>query len=170
VSRRSEHSGVLTNDAAHAREHSIEVELPFLQVLFGEFLLVPLVVGTARPDVVGRVLASALEGSSVLVVSTDLSHFLTDEEARWVDRRTAGRIESLAEDLLAEEACGAAAINGASWLSRERGGSVRCLALGTSADATGDRSRVVGYGAFGIAGPQCGRSQERRGKPLDASV
>jgi AmmeMemoRadiSam system protein B len=134
---------------AHAEEHSLEVELPFLQVLLGRFEVLPLVVGEADGDEVAEVLEQVWGGEeTALVVSSDLSHYLPAEAAERVDRDTAGRILALAGPLAARQACGAAPINGLLSTARRRGMAPRLLDLRHSGDTSGDRGRVVGYGAW----------------------
>jgi AmmeMemoRadiSam system protein B len=134
---------------AHAREHSLEVELPFLQSLLGEFELVPLVVGQAEPDEVAEVLERLWGGPETLVViSSDLSHYLPYEAAQQADRRTADEILALGGPLGPHQACGAAAVNGLLAVARARQLTPELLDLRNSADTAGDPSRVVGYGAF----------------------
>lgn len=141
---------VRRSDAAHAREHSIEVQLPFLQALLGDgFALVPLVVGRAGAEAVAQVLERLWGGDETLIViSSDLSHYLPYEEARAADRATAQRILAFDAGLGPEEACGAAAINGALRAARRHGLEARLLDLRNSGDTAGDRRRVVGYGAI----------------------
>jgi AmmeMemoRadiSam system protein B len=134
---------------AHAREHSLEVELPFLQVLLGEFACVPLVVGDASGDEVAEVLDRLWGGpETLIVISSDLSHYLSQDAAREADRATAEEILGLGGPLGSRQACGAAPINGLLVAARLRGLIPELLDLRTSADTTGDPSRVVGYGAF----------------------
>jgi AmmeMemoRadiSam system protein B len=135
--------------AVHAPEHSLEVELPFLQVLFGEVEIVPLLVGEAGPEQVAAALAIAWSGpGTAVVVSSDLSHFLSYEEARAVDGRTAGRVCDLEGGVTPFEACGARSLNGLLLAARRRGLAGRILDLRNSGDTAGPRDRVVGYGAF----------------------
>ena len=134
---------------AHAREHSLEVELPFLQTLLGEFDLVPLVVGQASGEEVAEVLDRLWGGPETLVVvSSDLSHYLPYEAARQADRETADEILALGGPLDSRQACGAAPVNGLLTAARLRGMRPELLDLRNSADTAGDPSRVVGYGAF----------------------
>jgi AmmeMemoRadiSam system protein B len=134
---------------AHAEEHSLEVELPFLQVVLGSFLLLPLVAGDATGDEVAEVLEAAWGGAeTVVVISSDLSHYLAAEAAERADRDTAARILSLAGPLGSRQACGAVPINGLLSAARRRRMTVRQLDLRHSGDTSGDRSRVVGYGAW----------------------
>ncbi len=134
---------------AHVREHSLEVELPFLQVLLGSFELVPLVVGEAAPEEVAEVLDRLWGGAeTVIVVSSDLSHYLPADAARRADRATADAILALGGPLDPRQACGAGPINGLLPAARARGLTAELLDLRNSADTAGDPSRVVGYGAF----------------------
>jgi AmmeMemoRadiSam system protein B len=140
---------VEVNDAAHAREHSLEVHLPFLQSVLGHFSLVPIVVGGASPEQMARLLDVAWGGDETLVVvSSDLSHYMPYEAARVRDRRTAESILALEAGIDPDEACGAAPINGLLALARERHMAVELVDLRNSGDTAGDRDHVVGYAAF----------------------
>lgn len=135
---------------AHAKEHSIEVQLPFLQRVLGRFTLVPLVVGEATPAEVAEVLEAVWGGpETVVLVSSDLSHFLPWADARAVDHETAERIVHLDSTALdGEEACGCHPVNGLLEVARRRRLACTALDVRNSGDTAGDRSRVVGYGAF----------------------
>jgi MEMO1 family protein len=140
---------VRVQPAAHAQEHSLEVELPFLQVLFGEIDVVPLVVGEADAEEVAEVLERLWGGpETLIVVSSDLSHYLPYEEARQVDRETAEEILALGGPLDPRRACGARPVSGLLLAARWRGMVPELLDLRNSGDTAGDHSRVVGYGAF----------------------
>ena len=141
---------VIRSDRAHEREHSIEVQLPFLQTLLGSgFTLVPLVVGAAGAEAVAQVLERLWGGDETLIViSSDLSHYLRYEQARAADQTTVQRILALDAGLRPHEACGAAAINGALLAARRHRLAPRLLALCNSGDTAGERDRVVGYGAI----------------------
>ena len=140
-------------DAAHALEHSLEVQLPFLQAVLDEFTLVPLVVGDAAPEDVARVLDALWGGEETLiVVSSDLSHYLDYDTARNLDSKTSNLIASLASTHLGvEQACGCRAINGLVLAARQRGMSAEVIDLRSSGDTAGPRDRVVGYGAYGFS-------------------
>ncbi|MFO1325796.1 MAG: AmmeMemoRadiSam system protein B [Rubrivivax sp.] len=145
---------VQVNERAHEQEHALEVQLPFLQVLLdGGWCLVPLVVGLATPTEVAEVVEALWGGDETLVVvSSDLSHYHTDGEARTLDRRTVDRLLAYADDLRGEDACGAAALNGALRVARRHGLEPELLDLRTSADSHwGDRERVVGYASIAFA-------------------
>ena len=140
---------VLTSPAAHAQEHSLEVQLPFLQSVLDDFKLLPLAVGDATPAEVAQVLAALWGGAETLiVVSSDLSHFLPYDAAQTTDRETTHHILRLGGALTHEQACGGTPINGLLLAARQHRLQPRLLGLCNSGDSTGDRQRVVGYGAF----------------------
>jgi AmmeMemoRadiSam system protein B/AmmeMemoRadiSam system protein A len=142
---------VVQSDPAHALEHSLEVQLPFLQTLLGEFSLVPLAVGMASVGEVAAVLERLWGGEETLIViSTDLSHYLAYDEARAVDAATLARIAACASDIDHDEACGATPLNGLLAFARRRSLEVRLLAACNSGDTAGDKDRVVGYSSFGL--------------------
>ena len=137
------------SDRAHALEHSLEVHLPFLQAVLGEFRLVPIVVGDAGPSQMARLFETVWGGDETLVVvSSDLSHYLPYEAARARDRNTADAILRLESRLEPEEACGAAPINGLLEVARRKGLHAELVDMRNSGDTAGDRDRVVGYAAF----------------------
>jgi AmmeMemoRadiSam system protein B len=140
-------------ESAHEREHSLEVHLPFLQVVLGQFKLVPLVVGDATAQEVCEVLDRVWGGAETrILISSDLSHYHDYATARRLDEQTAatiGRLESVATD----QACGASPLNGLLYAARKHGLHSHLLDLRSSGDTAGDRSRVVGYGAFAF-GPR----------------
>jgi AmmeMemoRadiSam system protein B/AmmeMemoRadiSam system protein A len=151
---------VRVNDAAHAHEHSLEVQLPFLQRALGAFTLVPLAVGEASAAQVAQVLDRLWGGDETLVViSTDLSHYLPYAQARAKDRITVERILQLDPDLGHDEACGATPLGGAVLAARAHGLVPRLLDLRNSGDTAGDRSRVVGYCAIAFE-PRQGEAGE----------
>jgi len=142
---------VVVNDAAHALEHSLEVQLPFLQNVLGEFLLAPFAVGSASVAEVAEVIERLWGGAETLiVVSTDLSHYHSYEQARAIDRATIARIAAFATDLDHEEACGATPLNGLLFASRSRNLSLKLLSACNSGDTAGGKGRVVGYSSFGL--------------------
>jgi len=139
---------VVESALAHQQEHSLEVQLPFLQRLLGEFTLVALVVGDATAEEVAEVLGRLWGGEETLiVVSSDLSHYLPYETARHVDRDTVDHLLSLDTELDHERACGANPISGLLLAARRRGLKADLLDLRNSGDTAGDRRRVVGYAA-----------------------
>lgn len=150
---------VEVSDRAHAEEHSLEVHLPFLQALLGDFRLVPVVVGGADRDEMATLFETVWGGDETLVVvSSDLSHFLSYAAASRRDRSTADAILRLAPELDPEEACGAAPVNGLIELARRRHLEVELLDLRNSGDTAGGRDRVVGYAAFAFREPEAGHA------------
>jgi len=142
-------SCVVTAAAAHQWEHSMEVQLPFLQRVLPRFTVVPLAVGQARVDDVASVLDLLWGGDETLVViSTDLSHYLPYESARTVDAGTARSILARDPAISDDQACGSHGLRGLLRVAHRRNLSVAQLDLRNSGDTAGDRSRVVGYGAF----------------------
>lgn len=140
---------VETSDKPHALEHCLEVHLPFLQAVLGDFRLVPLVVGGASPAEMAQLLDAVWGGEETLVVvSSDLSHYLPYAAARSRDRGTAQAILDLDPRLDPEDACGAAPVNGLLEVARRRGLAVELVDLRNSGDTAGGRNQVVGYGSF----------------------
>ena len=136
---------------AHAQEHSLEVHLPFLQSVLGTFTVVPLVVGDASADEVAEVLDRLWGGSETLiVVSSDLSHYLSYDRAQAVDRETARAIVSREPRISHFQACGATPVNGLLTTALRRGLRAELIDLRNSGDTAGDRSRVVGYSSIGF--------------------
>ena len=144
---------VQVDEAAHVLEHSLEVHLPFLQRTLSDFRLVPLLVGDATPDAVAEVLDLLWGGEETLVVvSTDLSHYHDYETARRMDAATTLAIESLdAEAIEYEQACGRIPVQGLLLAARKRGLRVRSIDVRNSGDTAGSRDAVVGYGAYVVA-------------------
>ena len=143
----------VADDEPHATEHSLEVQLPFLQTVLDEFTLVPLTVGRAEPEEVAAVLERLWGGPETLVmVSTDLSHYLDHASATNRDRRTAGAIVAGRPEEIADlDACGVHPLRGLLVSVARHGLTALLLDLRTSGDTTGDTARVVGYGAFAFA-------------------
>ena len=141
---------VRVQDTAHAQEHSLEVHLPFLQETLGEFKIVPLVVGDAAPGEVGQVLEMLWGGpETLIVISSDLSHFHEYATAQRLDRATSQAIEQLRyEDIGYDDACGRNPVNGLLYLARKRGLTAKTVDLRNSGDTAGSRHQVVGYGAY----------------------
>ena len=136
---------------AHANEHSLEVQLPFLQVLLNDFKIVPLVVGGASPKGVMDVIDHLWGGDETLIIlSSDLSHFHDKSEAARLDQKTIERILALDPTLDGMEACGAYPLNGALQAARHHRLIPKLLSRGDSGDITGDHGSVVGYAGFGF--------------------
>ncbi|TNF90357.1 MAG: AmmeMemoRadiSam system protein B [Gammaproteobacteria bacterium] len=143
--------GVEVSDEAHREEHSLEVQLPFLQTVLNEFALVPVVVGGAAPDRVAAVIDELAEDPHTLVViSSDLSHFLSYRDAQQIDAATCKHILEKSTSLSGEEACGAHAINGLMASVRADTLEVSLLHACNSGDTAGSPNRVVGYAAFAL--------------------
>lgn len=142
---------VVTSDPAHALEHSLEVQLPFLQKMLGDFALAPFAVGMASVQEVAQVIERLWGGpETLIVVSTDLSHYHAYEQARQIDRATITRIASFATDIHHEEACGATPLNGLLFSSKRKNLSLKLLAACNSGDTAGGKGQVVGYSAFAL--------------------
>ncbi|MDM8558323.1 AmmeMemoRadiSam system protein B [Candidatus Parabeggiatoa sp. HSG14] len=137
-------------EQAHTQEHSLEVQLPFLQEVLGDFKLVPLVVGDATPEQVGGVLEKLWGGvETLIVISSDLSHYHDYETAQKMDKLTSQAIENLRpEDIHHEQACGRHPINGLLHVARAKNMQVQTIDLRNSGDTAGSKHQVVGYGAY----------------------
>lgn len=139
---------VVVSPNAHAQEHALEVQLPFLQTVLDTFSLVPLVVGDATPDEVAEVLETVWGGAETLIIiSSDLSHYLSHAQAQAVDRQSIQTLLALQPTLSHRQACGATPVNGLLLAARRHGLKPQLLALRNSGDTAGDRQRVVGYAA-----------------------
>ena len=142
-------SQVVVSSAVHAAEHSLEVQLPFLQRVLGEFSLVPLAVGAATPAQVCEVIEKLWGGEETLIViSSDLSHFHAYDEACAIDRGTVNSILEYSGDISHEQACGATPVAGMLLAARQHKLNVELLDLRNSGDTAGGRARVVGYASF----------------------
>jgi AmmeMemoRadiSam system protein B len=140
---------VSESDRAHALEHSLEVQLPFLQLLLGGFRVVPFAVGDATVTEVAEVIELLWGGPETLIlVSSDLSHYHAYGEARSIDHESAQAVLALSPTLGYEQACGALPINGLVTVARRRGLHPELLDLRNSGDTAGDKYRVVGYASF----------------------
>jgi MEMO1 family protein len=139
-------------DVAHEQEHSLEVHLPFLQKVLSEFTLIPLLVGDASPEQVATVLDDLWGGDETLVViSSDLSHFLDYESAREIDNNTTHLIENFDyQHIGSKQACGCMPMRGLLKLAKDRNMTIKTLDLRNSGDTAGTKDRVVGYGAYAL--------------------
>lgn len=149
VERLAELPGVVRLDEAFAQEHALEVQLPFLQHVLGDFELVPLIVGQAEPNDVAALIEALQRDDTLIVVSSDLSHYHSYADCQARDRATTVAIEQLSGEKLApEQACGAYPIRGLLSVAKARHWQVKTLDLRNSGDTSGDKARVVGYGAY----------------------
>ena len=144
--------GVRVDDTAHAAEHSLEVQLPFLQVVLDRFAVLPIAVGRCDADDVAAVLDLVWGGpETVIVVSTDLSHYQRYDDAVTLDRRTAATIAASRPEAIGDrDACGAYPLRGLLVAASGRRLPIELLDLRNSGDTAGDKQRVVGYGAFTV--------------------
>lgn len=142
-------------EAAHEREHSLEVELAFLQSTLAEFSIVPIVTGDVGDDAVADVIATLWGGpETVIVISSDLSHFYDYATACKLDRATADAIEALDPGAIhPRQACGRLAIQGLLQAAQDRKCAAATVDLRNSGDTAGSKDRVVGYGAFSFVVP-----------------
>ncbi len=149
IAQLSELPQIVVSDRVHAEEHSLEVHLPFLQRILDDFTLVPLAVGHATPQAVAEVLDLLWGGpETLIVISSDLSHFLPYGAANQVDRDTCEHILQLDAHIRPEQACGACPVNGLLLAAQQRGLIPQLIHRCNSGDTAGDRQRVVGYAAF----------------------
>ena len=141
---------VHTDDGAHLLEHSLEVHLPFLQHVLGAFTLVPLLVGDASAEDVSAVIRQLWGGrETLLVVSSDLSHYLDYDSAKARDAATTRAIETLAYERIGyHDACGRNPVNGLLHYAREHDLTIKAIDLRNSGDTAGPRDQVVGYGTY----------------------
>jgi len=139
-------------EQAHAYEHSLEVHLPFLQETLNDFKIVPIVAGDAKPEQVALVIDVLWGGDETLIViSSDLSHYHDYATARRLDKLTSENIEQKRyERLEFESACGKVPVSGLLKVARDKLLAIETIDLRNSGDTAGDKSRVVGYGAYVI--------------------
>ncbi|MFV2058891.1 MAG: AmmeMemoRadiSam system protein B [Thiohalomonadales bacterium] len=139
-------------DEAHAHEHSLEVHLPFLQTLLGNFSLLPLVVGECKADTIAAIISQVWNDDTLIVISTDLSHFLDYDSARQRDQQTSKAIEALNFAAIGpEDACGCVPLAGLLLHAQNQGLHITTLDCRNSGDTAGDKQRVVGYGAYVVS-------------------
>lgn len=150
LARISQLPQVISFDDAHEQEHSLEVQLPFLQVILDDFVLTPLVVGDADKIQVAEVLNALWGGDETLIViSSDLSHYHPYATAQQLDRATTAAIEKLQpQNIDYDMACGRNPVNGLLTVAKQKHLHVRTLDLRNSGDTAGGKDRVVGYGAY----------------------
>ncbi len=147
-------AGLIHTDAhAHREEHSLEVHLPFLQYLLEDFTLLPLLVGECEPEQVAALLDQLWGGEETLVVvSSDLSHFHDYMSAEVIDQHTSAEICAFSHQLRGDEACGCRPLNGLLLAAQRKRMQIEQLDLRNSGDTGGDKLRVVGYGAYVLNG------------------
>lgn len=146
---------VCIDDQPHALEHCIEVQLPFLQTMLGSFSLVPILVGEAADESVAELLEALWGGpETLIVISSDLSHYLPYRQAQWIDRSTVNQVLELRPGITHQQACGATPVNGLLMAAQRRLLKPRLLDLRNSGDTAGDRSRVVGYASLVFSEPE----------------
>ncbi len=143
---------VSVSDAAHAQEHSLEVHLPFLQLVLDHFKLVPIVVGEASAEEVAEVLEILWgDENTQIIISSDLSHFHDYETAKQLDLSTSKAIENLQlEAIGSQQACGCMPMRGLLQIAKNKNLKVKTLDLRNSGDTAGTKDRVVGYGAYSV--------------------
>lgn len=145
---------VCVSPAAHAEEHSLEVHLPFLQRTLGDVEVLPLAVGRATPAQVAEVIDALWGGpETLIVVSSDLSHYLPYAHAQQVDGDTVGRLLALDGPITHDQACGATPVNGLLVAAARHRLVPELLGMCTSGDTAGDRRRVVGYASIAFLEP-----------------
>ena len=152
---------VVVDDRPHAQEHSLEVQLPFLQTVLDSFELLPVLVGNASDEAVAELLESLWGGpETLIVISSDLSHFHSYREAVALDRSSVNRLLTLDAALDHEQACGATPINGLLRLARRHGLQAQLLDLRNSGDTAGPRDSVVGYASIAFYEPFADESRK----------
>jgi len=140
---------VVVSQAAHAQEHSLEVQLPFLQAVLADFKLLPLAVGDATGQEVAEVLEALWGGpETLIVISSDLSHFLPYQTAQEMDKETVRNILNLHGPLNHQQACGGTPVNGLMLAAKQHHLHPQLLDLRNSGDTAGDKNRVVGYASI----------------------
>ena len=148
-------SDMYVDDQPHALEHCIEVQLPFLQAMLGSFSMVPILVGDTSDDSVAEVLEALWGGpETLIVISSDLSHYLPYRQAQWTDRSTVDQVLELRPGISHQQACGATPVNGLLLAAQRRLLKPQLLDLRNSGDTAGDRSRVVGYASLVFSEPE----------------
>ncbi len=141
---------VSLNNQAHSLEHSLEVQLPFLQYCLADFKLLPIVVGYCQPRTISNILRELKvnEPSTLVVVSSDLSHYHPYREAQQLDNQSINKILNYDSSLAGENACGCFAVNGLLDYAKSQQWKIRLIKKANSGDTAGDKQKVVGYGSF----------------------
>ncbi|MDH5719900.1 MAG: AmmeMemoRadiSam system protein B [Spirochaetia bacterium] len=146
------YSEVSIEDKAHSAEHSVEVQIPFLQYFLEDFKIIPMVTGGLKNNEVSKIIKAFWKEKDVFfIVSSDLSHYLKYDETQKKDNETSLFIENFeSEKITSDRACGAAAIRGLLTGSKEYASEIKTVKLLNSGDTSGDKKNVVGYGAYHI--------------------
>ena len=140
---------VFSFDQAHLQEHSLEVHLPFLKESLNDFTLLPIVVGACKPEIVADLIKCLWGGpETLIVISTDLSHFKDYKDASECDLKTCSKIEKLDINFDHNEACGSTPVKGLILAAKEKNILPKLIDLRNSGDTSGNKSRVVGYASF----------------------
>jgi AmmeMemoRadiSam system protein B len=164
--RAREMPGVIVDDRPHADEHAIEVQLPFLQSTLNHFQILPVAVGEVDAHRVAALLESLWGGpETLIVISSDLSHYHPYRQAQWRDKATIAQIRQLDATLNGDQACGAGAINGLLLAACRHRLTPHLLDLRNSGDTAGDRERVVGYASIRSPRPRSCPPLKRSEKP-----
>ena len=145
-----EMEGVQIIDEAHTNEHSLEVQLPFMQHVLDDFTLIPIVTGDAQPELVARVIETLWGGpETIIIVSSDLSHFHGYETAKRLDVCTSKAITSLDyKQVHSNDACGCIGVRGLLYFAQHHRLAASIIDVRNSADTAGDKESVVGYGSY----------------------
>ncbi|KAF7600904.1 MAG: AmmeMemoRadiSam system protein B [Candidatus Dactylopiibacterium carminicum] len=144
----AQRAGVLVDDRPHAREHALEVQLPFLQTVLGHFRVLPLLTGMVEPGALAGLLDAVWGGpETLIVVSSDLSHYQPYEQAREQDTASVASMLALAPTLQQTDACGVSGVNALLMAARNHGLQATLLDMRNSGDTAGERGSVVGYAA-----------------------
>ncbi len=138
-------------DEAHRLEHSLEVQLPFLQMCLPDIKVLPIVVGSMATEAIVQLLQEVDKPDTLLVISTDLSHFHVYEQARLIDKATIKRMHNLATNLSGEEACGSNVLNGFFTYCTQQCWQMHFIDYKNSGDTGGDKTSVVGYVSFVVS-------------------
>lgn len=139
---------VAQNECAHAAEHSLEVQLPFLQTVLADVLLVPLLVGDCTAEMLDAALELVVDADTLVVVSSDLSHYQPYAVAQALDTETCASIVRGSPSIDHQHACGATAVNGLAIYAQRHHWSAELLDLRNSGDTAGSRDQVVGYASL----------------------
>ncbi|QUN04988.1 AmmeMemoRadiSam system protein B [Shewanella yunxiaonensis] len=139
---------VIFSDEVHQNEHCLEVQLPFLQSCLNRFQLTPIVTSNISAEALATVIAPLWQEDTLLVISSDLSHYHSYAEANEIDQHTCDKIEHFQASISPEEACGATGVNALLILAARHHYQLRLLQRINSGDSAGDKSRVVGYASY----------------------